>query len=242
MRTDAIEVTLSQNEIRQLCEQYHFPEKDNVKLEAAYQMMRPLLKVRAYSLAENVLGTLAAADYVPVLVTIGEGVDALQEVYLKRGAMSEAYRIECLSLAVLLKSYEEVAKKLQPVFGKKVSRLHFLGDDEYPFSLLHGIYTKIRQEGGQVEITYNEEYAMTPQKSVALILELAPLQESGQGAEEALLNKQQRKEKADALCHVHFSHICESCPNVTCEYRKVKKANYTYGYQRIFGKGGDAPC
>ena len=78
MRTDAIEVTLSQNEIRQLCEQYHFPEKDNVKLEAAYQMMRPLLKVRAYALAENALGTLAAADYVPVLVTIGECVDALQ--------------------------------------------------------------------------------------------------------------------------------------------------------------------
>ena len=242
MRTDAMDVTLSQSEIRQLCEQYHFPEKDSSKLEAAYQMMQPLLKVRAYSLAENSLGVLPVADYVPVLVTIGEGVDALQEVYLKRGAMSEAYRIECLSLAVLLKSYEEVAKQLQPVFKKKVTRLHFLGDDEYPFSLLHSIYAKIEQEGGQVEITYNEEYAMTPQKSVALLLELAPLQESGKETEEALLNKQQRKEKADALCHVHFSHICENCPNVTCEYRNVKKVNYTYGYQRIFGKGGETPC
>lgn len=52
-------------------------------------------------------------EYAIVFLTLGDGVDALQDVYLERKCLSEAYIIECVSLAILDKAYEEFVKQLQ---------------------------------------------------------------------------------------------------------------------------------
>ncbi len=217
---------LNQKEIVEIGRRYHFQTSDLTMLENLYAVMCPLLDVQAWYLVDPQLPNIEFSHYVAAYMTLGEGVDALQDVYLNRNHVSEAYMIECIALELLSRSYEAFAKEVQLQTGMYAVRIHFLGD-RYPFSLIDEINGQMPDTG----VSFNAEYSMTPQKSVALLLEL---QDSRQ-PESHIVDAAQVKHRADAMCHVRLAHICADCPNTDCEYRQ--RENYTYGYQRIFGRG-----
>lgn len=224
MNTIAFTVSLEQKDMDKLISRYHFQKTDKDMLKALCKSLTPLLDIHAYYLTDGNLENVDIEQYAAVFLTLGDGIDALQDIYLRRNHVSEAYMLECIGLELLTKAYETFAGQVQMAMGKRAVRLHFLGD-KYPFTIMD----EMRRQMGEINISFNEQYNMTPQKSVAFLLELA---DTGETASE-LAGEEQLKHTHNALCHVHLAHICADCKNVDCEYRQ--KENYTYGYQRIFG-------
>jgi len=127
-----------------------------------------------------------------VFLTLGNGIDALQELYLNKKCLSEAYMIECIALELLAKAYREFVKGVQKETGKWAKKIDFLGDT-YPIELLPKLYDEFEQ----MDITYNEKMVLSPEKSVVFLLPIS-------------------KEKKGNICN-----ICKSCSNKACALRSV---------------------
>jgi hypothetical protein len=193
-------------------------------LQPLYAAMLPVVRARAYYIWREKDAQIAYEKYALVLLTLGEGVDALQQVYQDRQCLTEAYMIECLALELLEKAYEEFVKQIQRESGQWAVKIDFLGDT-YPLEWLPKLYS----EFDTTEIVYNEKMVLSPSKSVAFLL---PMSET--------------EKKESSLCR-----ICENCSNQSCMFRTEanraerhgmelqKKAHnrniHTYGYQSIFG-------
>ncbi len=204
-----LEVELKEKNIDHVLKRCHFQPSDNKKMMALYEALRPLITAKAYYLWDVPGLSVNLQQYAAAFLTLGTGLDALQDLYLSSNHMLEAYMIDCLGLELLSAAYEEYARQMQCISGKSAVKLHFIGD-EYPFSFMD----QMQQAMGETDITYNEQYVMSPQKSVAFLLEM--------------------KEQEEETSLQNFRHICSECKNVNCEYRQ--RDNYTYGYQRIFGR------
>lgn len=225
-----LDVTLGQKDMDNLLGRYHFQPSDSQKLQAMYEAVKPLLEVKAYYLWGVPELHVDLETYTAVFLTLGAGIDALQNVYLAGNHMSEAYMLECIGLELLSAAYEAYAAKMQLLSGKWAVKLHFIGD-KYPFEYMDIIHRAM----GEIDITYNDQYVMSPQKSVAFFLEMRQAEAGASPQDRTGLTekRQQAAHTHKALCHVRLAHICGDCKNVDCEYRH--KENYTYGYQRIFG-------
>lgn len=237
-----IEVQLGAAGVEQVLKRYHFEAEARSSLEALEKAVRPLLQARAYYCWDPEGITAGSGRMAAVLLTLGEGFDALQDLYLERQCVSEGYMLDCIGMELLMAAYEECVRRLQQECGEYAARLEFLGD-RYPLELLEELVPLTGARG----IAYNDQYVMTPRKTVAF---LVPMEEQ----DEALENQGQQgeggnEEAQSALCRanlrqsgssvqkdlrqVHALHICATCTNRTCEMRQELPA--TYGYQRIFG-------
>lgn len=181
------------------------------------------------------------AYLVSVCMTLGPGVDALQEEYLAGGFLTEAYMIETLGSELLLKAYPQwndwVAHKQFPTEDSperdaadlvpgsyRVRRYHFLGSEEqYPIEALPNILEQLR-----VPVTCTQAYCMIPKKSVAFYAELV---NAGSAADGDIFS---------------CEGICAGCHSTNCPNRMEKQHTgsydtdmtdrpFTYGYSRIFG-------
>lgn len=215
---------LQMRDLENLIQRYHFQKDDLPMLQSLYKAVLPLIHARAYSLWKPSALETELEDYSAVLLTLGDGIDALQEVYLERQCISEAYMLDCIGLSLLTGVYEDYAGQMQLQTGMRAVRLHFIGE-RYPFSMLD----KIADLMGKTDISYNAQYVMTPKNSVAFLLEL----EASDIPTEGVLEGAHRAAARSSLCHVRLAHICETCANMNCPYRQ--KEDYNYGYQRIFG-------
>lgn len=224
MNTADIKVIWNTEDLNHLIKHYHFREEDFGILQALSQVMTPLLQARAYYVWKKKGEIVSYEDYAVVFLTLGDGVDALQEVYLGRQCLSEAYMVECIALEMLMKAYEEFVKQVQRETGKWAVKIDFLGDT-YPMELLPELYDGF----DSMEITYNEKLVLSPGKSVVFLLPMS-------------------EKKTKNPCH-----ICENCSNKECIFRteshqkevrgrtdfqrraEPSEGVNTYGYQRIFG-------
>lgn len=151
-------------------------------------------------------------------VTLGAGIDRLQERCSSSGDVSGAYMLECLGSVLLQKAYHIVDELIHRSAGLFVQRYIFPGDGELPLSENAGILERIRAAGSgestgaddgssigmecsreadaadSPAVSCNGSYVLTPQKSVAFAAVL--------GAD--------RKDR----------HLCAACPSVTCPNRK----------------------
>ena len=154
----------------------------------------------------------------PVCITLGPGVDALQETYLNTDRLTEAYMVETLGSELLLKSYPQWNEQIAAQGRYRVKRYYFLGSEEkYPIETLPALLESL-----QVPITCTSAYCMLPKKSVAFYAEFTERDE-------------------------HFCEgICAGCNSPNCPNRMEKRHGsawdtdmtdrpFTYGYQRIFG-------
>lgn len=210
MKTINLNCSFNRKDFQALIHKYHFEDRDFASLEALERALRPLLRAKAYYVFKKQDEVVAYEDYAAVFLTLGDGVDALQELYLRRECVSEAYMLECLASELLMKAYEECVEYLQKESGKWAVKIDFLGDS-YPLELMQELY----KEFPEIEITYNEQFVLSPKKSVVFLLPVST-------------EKTQKNP----------SHICADCKNKVCMYR-TETVN-TYGYQRIFG--GKKPC
>ena len=113
MRTMEIDAQLSTEDIRKLIKRYGFAESDFARLAAFAQALQPLVNARAYYVWKQKEEPVDYEDYAVVFISLGEGVDALQEVYLEREAVTEGYMIECLVSVMLSKTYGECVRRLE---------------------------------------------------------------------------------------------------------------------------------
>ena len=172
-----------------------------------------------------------------VVMTLGKGVDDLQEQFLADGLLTEAYMVEVLGSEILLLAYVAYNAWVKERTESAVRRYHFLGTGEsfsvktvtgqgdfegQSIQIPLGIETIPRMlERSGLPVTCTEGYCMVPKKSVAFYAELT-------------------KDKT-VVCE----GICMGCSRTDCPNRmsvgdhqqgnRALDRPLTYGYARILG-------
>ena len=143
-----------------------------------------------------------------VVLTLGKGVDRLQESYIEKEEYLKAYCVECLGLEFLLKAYDDLKMEVKKE-GEYIQQFLYPGE-QLPIEAMREIFLRTNPK----DVTYNESFFIDPKKSVAM---------------EVILTKEKEKESCG---------ICEQCKNINCTSRKVRRElrGQNYGYQRIFKK------
>lgn len=260
MEYKRITLKLNRKLIDKVAKHYHFLEQDMEELQALYQAMFPLVCAEAFYIWNPVIdvtkqveargdATLQEAaikdvkikgaavnEDVQALVflSLGKGIDELQDLYMESKCLQEAYMIECIGLELLTEAYEEFVKHVQMETHKWAKKMDFVGDN-YPIEELPNLYAQVFTEPGL--ISYSEHFVLNPRKSVVFFL---PMSE-----ERTTINP---------------CHVCSQCKNVECMFRQELTDNtdngnaiienkgskivsqprrpnniYSYGYQRFFG-------
>lgn len=105
-----------------------------------------------------------------VVMTLGIGVDLLQERYQNTGRMIESYMVESIGGELLMQGYARIARWIKEQTGYHVTAYHFFGEDEkYPLWQMK----EILADAGQTKVTCNEAFCLSPRKSVVFGLELS---------------------------------------------------------------------
>ena len=169
---------------------------------------------------ENAAGSrrkAAGTKYERVVISLGAGLDRLQEQYSEQGSLSKSYMLEALASELLLQGYRAYNRHVREICGWHVARYHFPGSEKsLPLDILPHILSRF-----SVQVSCNEAFCIIPKKSVVFLAELT------------------QDEK------VRCEGICVGCGNISCFNRMEEDAQMeriitdmplTYGYQRIFGK------
>ncbi|MBO5472555.1 MAG: hypothetical protein J6A08_02010 [Lachnospiraceae bacterium] len=141
-----------------------------------------------------------------VAVSLGENIDILQNEYISRECLTEAYMIECIGMELLKNAYELAAEKIRDQYGLWTGGFEFLGE-RYPLEMTGAVLGLLAPDA----ITYNAAYMLMPKKTVVFMTTL-------------------QEERRNGYCHV-----CDTCSNLRCPNR-INAVHLNYGYQRIFGK------
>lgn len=203
---------LSSGDWNEFCSRFHFPPDDLPHIQAIYTALLPLVESYAYYSLDQDLDGVSLPHYAYGFVTLGNGVDELSELYLNHEQIQEAYIVDCISLMLLSKAYEEFAHVIEAQSGLYLTELSFLGD-QYSLELLPKIYECL--EPDHIDLTAGN--MLKPLKTATLVLQL------------------------DSKQHISVKQICNTCANCknfSCPSRKVQASPMpkTYGNMQIFHK------
>lgn len=217
---EILEHCTSNGFIKDISKKYHYSEQDAPLLLSVVGRMRQCM-LREAGWEQRMFLDEEQRAYAEVVMTLGPGVDALQEEYVRQGLLSECYMVEALGSEILLLGYEAYNRWVEAHTAYHVARYYFLGSEErYPLANLPHMLERL----AEVSVSCNDAYCMLPKKSVAFY---AALTEDPQ---------------------VSCRGICVGCDSLNCPNRIVKVqtkgwnfADMTdrplpYGYSRIFGK------
>lgn len=153
---------------------FHYEEGQAAELRAVADKMLPLMREEAFwerrksSVQDRCRTEDFDAVYESVVMSLGSGVDRLQDEYAEKGLLSESYMIEALASELLLQGYDAYNRYIRSNTERHVARYHFLGSEAaLPLELLPELLGEITSR-----ITCNEAFCMLPQKSVVFISEL----------------------------------------------------------------------
>lgn len=195
---------------KNFCDRFHFSSTELPVIQAIYKALLPLVDACAYYSLDQDITEISAPHYAYGFVTLGSGVDEFSELYLNHEQLQEAYMVDCISLELLSKAYEEFAHIVEQDSALYLSQLSFLGDT-YSLALLPQIYEKLMPD----TIFLTEGHMLKPLKTATLILHL------------------------DIKKHASLAHLCNSCDackNYSCPTRKSSSSSIprTYGAMQIF--------
>lgn len=225
--TDLLEKFTSEHFLREVCRKYHYQDTDYQSLLETAECMLPFMRKQAcwnHRLFELSDGQdTSAGRYTEAAITLGEGLDRLQEEYAGKGALSECYMVEALASELLLEAYAAYNRQVAAEMPFHVARYHFPGSEQaYPLSMLPELLMRL-----EMPVSCNEVFCMIPKKSVAFVAELT--------TEEAV--------KCPGICVGCKGAAGRSCPNRVEEGLQLSRliADMTdvplsYGYSRIFGR------
>lgn len=201
---------LSSGDWNEFCSRFHFPPDDLPHIQAIYTALLPLVESYAYYSLDQDLDWVSLPHYAYGFVTLGNGVDELSELYLNHEQIQEAYIVDCISLMLLSKAYEEFAHVVERQSRLYLAELSFLGDT-YSLDLLPQIYERLAPDA----IGLTEGQMLLPLKTAALILHL------------------------DTNTHADLRQLyntCSTCKNLSCPSRKspLQELPHTYGAMQIF--------
>ena len=201
---------LSSSDWKEFCGRFHFSADEMPGIRAIYTALFPLIEAYAYYSLDQDLDEVDLAHYAYGFVTLGNGTDELAELYLNHEQIQEAYIVDCISLMLLSKAYEEFAQAVEEQSGLYLEELSFLGDT-YSLELLPQIYERLAPDAIQL----TEGQMLRPLKTATMILHL------------------------DTKIHADLKQLCntcENCRNFSCPSRKApaRSLPHTYGAMQIF--------
>ena len=201
---------------------YHYDPEEYPNLKRLAGEMIPCLETEAGWQDREIQETFPGRDqsFLAVGITLGKGIDELQEKYLQNGFLTESYMIEVLSSELLLESYQAYTK-----WVADHRELHVAGSSEKKLNdrlQLENLPVLLWEL--QMPVTCNAAYCMIPKKSVVFYAELT--------------------KDPFTKC----AGICLGCGRRDCPNRMEEKENFplrfadmtdrplSYGYARIFSK------
>lgn len=216
---DLIDKCTDSGFIDELCRKYHYPGEEKKPLAGvALKMKGTMLDEAAFSYRLTYIdGDIQTAS---VVITLGEGIDCLQEKYIEASMLSECYMAEVIAGELLLRSYPVCNERIRERFGMNVSRYLFLGSA--PGHDINEIPGMLGKSG--LNVTCNKAFCMIPKKSVAF---------------HAFLTFDEK-----TVCE----GICVGCGRKDCRNRMEEDESrfgrvsdlagvaFNYGYARIFGR------
>ena len=203
---------LSSGDWKDFCSRFHFASTDLPHIQAIYTALLPLVECYAYYSLDQDLDEVSLSHYAYGFVTLGTGLDELSELYLNHEQIQEAYIVDCISLVLLSKAYEEFAHMIENQTNLHLAELSFLGDT-YSLDLLPQIYERLAPDA----IRLTDGLMLRPHKTATLIRHL------------------------DTIAHTDLTQLCNTCAtckNLSCPSRKasVSPLPHTYGAMQIFHK------
>ncbi len=201
---------------------FHFEEEHTDEIRKVAEEMLPVMQKEAFwvstAYSMRYQGQTQDTDttYEKAAISLGKGVDILQESYSEKGLLMQSYIVEILAGELLMRGYDAYNRSVAAHTDRHVARYHFPGSEEaFPLEILPDLLKDLTQE-----ITCNAAFCMIPKKSVVFVAELT---------------------RDDT---VHCQGICAGCGNSTCPNRtaadhlirkRMTDLPLTYGYSRIFG-------
>lgn len=229
---ERLQLHIKDMQYREIIARYHFAENDLEQLRQVGSLVgeeaKPVIYYGAFAQEEagGKEGNSALSfERLSVIVTLGSGVDELQNRYAKKERLTESYMVECISMELLRVAYEQAAERIHVHTGKWMSGFEFVGD-KIPFDCMEEIFRHLAPQ----EVSFNQAYMLSPKKTVVFLTDLC-------------------EERKGSYCHV-----CGNCSYISCPDRVAESVqstmelgatpqitesgrNLTYGYQRIFGMG-----
>lgn len=100
-----------------------------------------------------------------VVMSLGNGVDRLQEKYSERGLLSQSYMIEVMASELLLQGYVAYNYYIKENTDWHVARYHFLGSEEnYPLEMMPDLLRELTPL-----ITCNSAFVCCPKRVLHLL-------------------------------------------------------------------------
>ena len=213
---------LQRNFIEQIMTGYHFFPGETASLQRVARALFERMRGEAlwdHNIFRNDEGGVMSR----VVMTLGPGVDALQEEYTLQGKLTESYMVEVLAGELLLLAYKAYNEWVATHTVYHVGRYYFLADvpgvdPAYHIRELPGFLKQV-----DVPVTCNEAYCMLPRKSVAFYAKLT-------------------EEEVDC------PGVCMDCGRLDCPNRMAHTKQkmwdladlihrpLPYGYEQILGK------
>lgn len=226
LNSKKLKVELIDEDLHLLMERYHYEESDFTQLQHVYYALEPFVETKVYWEYNPAYDFVEYEDYAVVAITLGNYFDKMQEIYQDSQNLREAYMMDCIGAELLMKAYQETNGWIQSETALWSSKIEFIGE-KYPLERMAEILEHMnlpKEQEANTCFYCNEAYMLFPLKSAIYI---------------TALQKVKPGEPAECLT------ICESCSNKGCSNRiqekkangeKKEKDNWTYGYQKIFGK------
>lgn len=213
--TDLLEHFPGEAFLEKVCVKFHYEEERTGELRAVAEEMLPLLRKEAFWERKA-----EAPSRERVVMSLGPGLDVLQERYSEQGRLSKSYMLEVLAGELLMQGYGAYNRYVAETTDRHVARYHFPGSEEaYPLEMLPGLLAGLTEQ-----VTCNETFCILPKKSVVFVAELT------------------QDEK------VRCEGVCVGCNNVHCANRvaddfrtkqrlaRMADVPLSYGYSRILGR------
>lgn len=220
--SDVAAELLTHRFLNRVQEKYHYGSAQRAELYAvAREMSVPVQKEAFWEhslmAAEGSMAGAYGAAYEQVVMSLGKGLDMLQESYDAKEMLLQSYMLEVLASELLLRGYEAYNCFIKKSTGWHVAGYHFPGsEDAFPLEALPDMLKNLTQR-----VSCNQAYGMTPKMSTVFIAELTQDET------------------------VQCEGVCTGCGSVSCpnriggEGQKQLQAPMqqplTYGYGRIFG-------
>lgn len=222
---DVLDEFLSASFLKGVRKKFHYDEAQAFEMQKVAEEMLPLMREEAFwkrqtsSVKNQHQKKESTVLYEQVVMSLGKGIDCLQEKCSESGHLTQSYMIEVLASELLLRGYAAYNQYIKTNTNRHVARYHFPGSEEaFPLEALADILKELAPH-----ITFNSAFCMMPKKSAAFIAELT---------------------QDD---NIQCEGICVGCNNIKCSNRmadddmtKKRLSVMTdmplpYGYSRILG-------
>ena len=194
--------------VRAVARRYHYEWKDQKKLRQVAADIRSALEGQEgfYCILPDRLDNFLKKEnkkgeyYAGVILTLGEGVDRLQDIYNDKGDMERAYMAEVMTGELLRNAYLQFSGWLLKNSCYETESFHFFGtEEEFPMERM----TKLLDYQSEKKVTCNGAYCLKPKKSVVFVAKL----------------RNQRKNVESGREKNISAAMCAACENKNCIYK-----------------------